>query len=123
MCWREFSTRSRFRRRPPDDTPDMLTRRGWSLAGAAVALFIGARLLGLVQVAVLGIATLVLVIAAYVWVRARTPNLTAHRELKERLQVGVDGRVDVTVRAGRRSPTLAVADSFDQGRRAARFLL
>jgi uncharacterized protein (DUF58 family) len=101
----------------------VLTRRGWSLAGAAVALFIGARLLGLVQVAVLGIATLVLVIAAYIWVRARTPDLTAHRELKERLQVGVDGRVDITVHAERRTPTLAVADSFDQGRRAARFLL
>jgi uncharacterized protein (DUF58 family) len=39
------------------------------------------------------------------------------------LQVGVDGRVDLRVRAGGRTPTLAVADAFDHGRRAARFLL
>jgi uncharacterized protein (DUF58 family) len=102
----------------------MLTRRGWSFVGAAIALFIGARLLGLVQLAVLAFATLLLVAGAYVWVRTRTPTLTAQRDLRERLQVGVDGRVDVTVHAGgRRTPTLAVADAFDRGRRAARFLL
>ncbi|MDQ1386457.1 MAG: hypothetical protein QOG65_3836 [Actinomycetota bacterium] len=101
----------------------MLTRRGWSFVGAAVGLFVGARMLGLVQLAVLSIATVLLLIGAYVWVRAKSPALEAHRTLKELLQVGVEGRVDLTVSAIRRSPTIAVADAFDHGRRAARFLL
>lgn len=101
----------------------MLTRRGWSLLGAAIGLYIGARLLGLVQLAVLAIATAVLLAAAWIWVRVRVPVLTADRSLRERLQVGVDGRVDVAVRAGRSSPTVAVSDAFDGGRRSARFLL
>jgi len=101
----------------------VLTRRGWSIVGAAVGLFVGGRLLGLVQLAVLAIAGAILVVGAYVWVRFSAPVLDADRSLKERLQVGVDGRVDIAVRATRRTPTLAVADSFDHGRRAARFLL
>lgn len=101
----------------------MLTRRGWSLVGAAIGLYIGGRLLGLVQLAVLAITTLFLVLGAYVWVRFRAPQLRATRTLKERLQVGVDGRVDLAVIAERASPTVSVSDAFDHGRRAARFLL
>jgi uncharacterized protein (DUF58 family) len=102
----------------------MITRRGWSLVGAAVGLYIGARFLGLVQLAVLSVATLLLLVAAYLWVRLHAPTLTARRDLKERLQVGVEGRVDLTVAAtDRRTATLALADAFDRGRRAARFLL
>jgi uncharacterized protein (DUF58 family) len=102
----------------------MLTRRGWSVVGAAVGLYLGARLLGLVQLAVLGVGAGLLVTAAYVWVRTHPPTLIARRALKERLQVGVDGRVDVAVVSPRRrTSTLAIADSFDRGRRAARFLL
>src|SRR3974390_2594394 len=101
----------------------MLTRRGWSIVGAAAGLFIGARLLGLVQLAVLAIAAATLVLGAYIWVRTHAPMLQAQRSLKERLQVGVDGRVDILLRPARRTPTLAIADSFDHGRRAARFLL
>jgi uncharacterized protein (DUF58 family) len=101
----------------------MLTRRGWSVVGAAVGLYVGARLLGLVQLAVLAICAGLLLLVSYLWVRSRTPALSATRGLKERLQVGVDGRVDLTVVATQRTPTLAVADSFDRGRRAARFLL
>jgi len=101
----------------------MLTRRGWSLVGAAAGLLVGGRLLGLVQLTVLGFAAILLVVGAYAWVRARTPALVAARSLKERLQVGVDGRVDLEIRARRRSPTVAVGDAFDHGRRSARFLL
>jgi uncharacterized protein (DUF58 family) len=101
----------------------VLTRRGWSLVGAAIGLYIGGRLLGLVQLAVLAITTLFLVLGAYVWVRLRAPQLRVTRTLKERLQVGVDGRVDLAVVAERPSPTVSVSDAFDHGRRAARFLL
>lgn len=101
----------------------MLTRRGWSFVGAAIGLYLGARLLGLVQLAVLAVATVLMLVGAYVWVRMTSPMLTARRTLKELLQVGVEGRVDLAITATRRSPTIAVADAFDQGRRAARFLL
>jgi uncharacterized protein (DUF58 family) len=103
----------------------VLTRRGWSLLGATIGLWIGSRVLGLVQLVVLaGIGVLLLVVAA-TWVRVHPALLVAHRHLRERLQVGVDGRVDVVVEsaAPRRLPTLAVADAFDRGRRSARFLL
>ena len=101
----------------------MLTRRGWSFVGAAVGLYVGGRLLGLVQLAVLAVTTLLLLVGAYVWVRIRTPALTAVRTLKELLQVGVEGRVDLAVKADHRTTTVAVSDAFDHGRRAARFLL
>jgi len=101
----------------------MLTRRGWSFLGAAVGLYLGARLLGLVQLAVLAAVVALLLGGAYTWVRYRTPALVARRTLKELLQVGVEGRVDLVITASRRSPTIAVSDAFDQGRRAARFLL
>jgi uncharacterized protein (DUF58 family) len=101
----------------------MLTRRGWSFVGAAIGLYLGARLLGLVQLAVLSVVTVLLLIGAYVWVRLKVPALGARRTLKELLQVGVEGRVDLVITATRRSSTIAVADAFDQGRRAARFLL
>ncbi len=103
----------------------MLTRRGWSLFGAATGLYIGSRVLGLVQLVVLaGIGLLLLAVAA-VWVRYHPIHLRASRHLRERLQVGVDGRVDVVVEStsGRRLPTLSVSDAFDRGRRSARFLL
>jgi uncharacterized protein (DUF58 family) len=101
----------------------MITRRGWALVGSAVGLFVAGRILGLVQLAVLAIAAALTLVAALVWVRIRAPRLLARRELKERLQVGVQGRVDVVVHAEQPSPTLAVNDAFDGGRRAARLLL
>ena len=74
----------------------MLTRRRWSFVGAAVGLYLGGRFLGLVQLAVLAVATVILLVGAYIWVRVKTPALTARRTLKELLQVGVEGRVDLT---------------------------
>jgi len=101
----------------------MITRRGWALLGSAVGLFIAGRILGLVQLAVLAFAAALTLLIALVWVRLRDPQLRGRRELKERLQVGVQGRVDIVVQATRASTTLAVNDAFDGGRRAARLLL
>ena len=101
----------------------MITRRGWALAGAALGLFIAGRILGLVELAVLAVAAALTLIVAFVWVRVRAPRLMARRELKERLQVGVQGRVDVVVQAVEPTATLSVNDAFDGGRRAARLLL
>jgi hypothetical protein len=56
----------------------MLTRRGWSVVGAAVGLYVGARLLGLVQLAVLaicaGLILLVLPVGALRTPRQRDPR-------------------------------------------------
>ena len=101
----------------------MITRRGWALIGSAAGLFVAGRILGLVQLAVLAFIALLTIASALVWVRLRDPRLDGHRELKERLQVGVQGRVDIVVRAGSPTATLAVNDAFDGGRRAARLLL
>jgi uncharacterized protein (DUF58 family) len=103
----------------------MLTRRGWSLFGATTGLYIGSRVLGLVQLVVLASIGLMLLAVAALWVRYHPVHLRANRHLRERLQVGVDGRVDVAVEStsGRRLPTLSVSDAFDRGRRSARFLL
>ena len=80
----------------------MLTRRGWSLVGAAVGLYIGARLLGLVQLAVL---------AHRDAARCSSPRTSGCDSTRPRctraprpegaLQVGVDGRVDLDRRRDR----------------------
>jgi uncharacterized protein (DUF58 family) len=102
-----------------------LTRRGWALLGAAVGLYAGSRLLGLVQLAALAAGAGVLIVGAVVWVRYHSFSVTARRSLHERFQVGVEGRVDlvVTSKSARPTPTLIAADSFDRGRRTARFLV
>jgi len=102
----------------------VLTRRGWSVLGGSVGLLVGARVLGLVQLVVLGVAGLLLLAGSAWWVRAHAPVLVARRQLRERLQVGIDGRVDLVVEAVAGRPvTTAVSDAFDRGRRSARFLL
>jgi uncharacterized protein (DUF58 family) len=95
------------------------------LLGAAVGLYVGGRLLGLVQLSVLAAGAAVLIAGAALWVRWHPFSLVAGRAMHERFQVGVDGRVDLTLRsrASRPTPTLAASDSFDKGRRTARFLV
>jgi uncharacterized protein (DUF58 family) len=101
----------------------VITRRGWAVVGAAVGLFVAGRILGLVELAVLAVVAALTLLFSMGWVRYRAPHVIARRELKERLQVGVQGRVDVVVQAIEPTATLAVTDAFDGGRRAARLLL
>ena len=106
--------------------PRVLTRRGWSLAGAAAGLFVAGRLLGTVEFAILATGVVVLLAVGALWTRSRRFDLTARRSVRPaRLHVGGDGRVDLLVanRADRTTPMLAVTDMFDDGRRAARFSL
>ena len=103
----------------------MLTHRGWSLLGGTIGLIAGGRVLGLVQLWVLATAALLALLGAIVWTSTRTVDMQATRHVVRRLQVGVDGRVDVTVLAegSRPTPMLTLTDAFDGGRRHARFLL
>jgi uncharacterized protein (DUF58 family) len=95
------------------------------LLGAATGLYIGSRVLGLVQLVVLAATGLLLLGVAALWVRLHPLALHAQRHQRERLQVGVDGRVDVSISSElpTRMPTVSVSDAFDRGRRSARFLL
>jgi uncharacterized protein (DUF58 family) len=103
-----------------------LTRRGWSLCGAACGLVITSRLLGVIQLLVLGVVGLVLLGASLVWVRSVHPALDLGRTVTPaRIHVGGDGRVDlaVTNRGSTTTPLLSLDERFGDGRRAARFLL
>ena len=104
-----------------------LTRRGWSLTGAAFGLVIGSYLLGTSEMLVVGIAALVLVVAAAGWLRFQAPPTLAvsRRVHPDRLHVGSEGRIDLLVEnlGTRATPLLAATDWFDEGRRAARFLV
>lgn len=111
---------------PSPATTRVMTRRGWTLLGACLGLLGAGRLVGSVELSMLATAGVALLVAAVVWARRHRFELTARRELRPgRLHVGGDGRVDLTVanEGRRRTPQLSVTDVFDDGRRAARFLL
>ena len=100
-----------------------LTTRGWGLVGAAVTLYVAARVLGTVELAMLAAGIMVVLVAAVVVVEASRPDVTARRTLHpERLHVGVPARaeIEVTNRGRRRTGLLSVVDGFS-GRREARF--
>jgi uncharacterized protein (DUF58 family) len=107
-------------------TSRILTRRGWSLAGAALGLAVAGRLLGTIELWVLTTGIVLLLITSMVWARSRRYELVARRAVRPaRLYVGGDGRVDLTIEnhSDRATPLLTVTDVFDDGRRAARFVL
>ncbi|HZP29414.1 MAG TPA: DUF58 domain-containing protein [Acidimicrobiia bacterium] len=108
------------------ERPSLLTRRGGTLAGATAGLLVGSRLLGADELAVLAVAGIVIIGAAVAWTRLRRVRLVARRvQQPARLQVGGSGRIELELtNLGRRpTPLLLVADGFDDGRRAARFLV
>jgi uncharacterized protein (DUF58 family) len=107
--------------------PVSLTRAGWSLAGAAAGLVVGGYLLGTVALLVLGVAAALLIGCSAAWLATRPapPVVASRRAHPDRFHVGTDGRIDLTVEnAGSRpTPLLGATDWFDEGRRAARFLV
>ncbi len=103
-----------------------LTKRGGTLAGASCGLILGSRLLGADELAVLGVTGLVLVVVAIVSSRARRVRRAARRvQHPARLQVGASGRIELELTnvGTRPTPITTIADGFDDGRRAARFLV
>lgn len=90
-----------------------------------MGLVAGGRLLGLPQLWILATATFALLAVSAAWTNTRRLAVGGERRPTERLQVGVAGRVDLVVvnNSDRTTPTLALTDSFDRGRRSARFLL
>jgi uncharacterized protein (DUF58 family) len=103
----------------------ILTRRGWSLAGAGLGLAAAGRLLGTVDLWILTTGIAALLTSSAAWACSRRLQLGARRAVRPaRLHVDTDGRVDLTIenRSERTTPLLTVIDFFDDGRRA-RFVL
>ena len=103
-----------------------LTNRGWSLCGAAAALLVGARVLGVQELAMLAAAAFLVVVVAFVRVRRQALRISAERVLRPtRAEAGSAARADLTVTnlGSRTTPVLAATDSFDAGKRVARFLV
>jgi uncharacterized protein (DUF58 family) len=106
--------------------PRVLTRRGWSLAGAALGLAVAGRLLGTEELWIVATGIVLLLATSTIWARSRRYDFVARRVVHPpRLHVGGEGRVDLTLanHSDRTTPLLAVTDVFDNGRRAARFVL
>ena len=100
-----------------------LTRRGWSLLGAAAGLLVASRLLGTAELTTLGLTAVALLAGALAWTASRSAPVTLARTVRPSpVQVGGDARVDLEIEAHDSSPQLTVTDTFDDGRRAARFL-
>jgi uncharacterized protein (DUF58 family) len=101
-----------------------LTRRGWTVAGAAAGLLVGGRLLGADELSVLGLCGLVVLVLAVAWTLAARPALTVRRRTEPaRLHVGDAARVDLEAAATRATPLLDLREEIDDGRLRARFLL
>ncbi len=102
-----------------------LTRRGRLCLFLGIGLFASARFLGIQQLWSLACSTLLLVAFAASWTTTRTLRITAQRVIPERFQVGKLGHVVLVLSntSSRTSPTLAVTDIFDGGKRSAPFLV
>jgi len=101
-----------------------LTRRGWTLAGAAGGLVVGSRVLGAGPLAGLGIAAALLLAFGFAWVALRTTRLTIDRRSRPaRVHVGGEGLVVLEGIADTSTPLLTLTDRVDGGSRAARFVV
>ncbi|HVW33117.1 MAG TPA: DUF58 domain-containing protein, partial [Acidimicrobiia bacterium] len=103
-----------------------LTNRGWSLCGAAAALLVGARVLGVQELSMLAAAAFLVVVVAFIRSRRHALRISAQRTLRPaRAEAGAAARADLVVlnQGVRTTPVLTATDSFDSGRRVARFLV
>ncbi|MCJ7672715.1 MAG: DUF58 domain-containing protein [Acidimicrobiia bacterium] len=100
------------------------TRRGWTLAGASVALVIGSRILGAGALAGLGLSGLLLLGFALAYVTRGRPALDIRRHARpSRVHVGAEGRVVLEGVTTARTALLALTEMVDGGARSARFVL
>jgi uncharacterized protein (DUF58 family) len=99
----------------------LLTRQGWLLAAVAVALVVAGRLLGTLELFLLGVLTALLVIGCCIYVRALRPSVDLVRELHPpRVHAGTPSRVDLRVlnRGTRSTPVLGLRDAVSRTRGA-----
>jgi uncharacterized protein (DUF58 family) len=102
----------------------VLTRRGWSVVGAVVALLVAGWLLGVHELYAAAVACLAVMAGAVGYVKYYPWKIEAQREVRPpQVHAGGSSRVELSVRntETRRSPILSARDPFDNGRRWARF--
>jgi uncharacterized protein (DUF58 family) len=101
-----------------------LTRRGWTLGGAAVGLLVGSWLLGSDALAALALGGGLVLGVAAVWVLQHRVVMTVDRSVHPaRLSVGQEGRVILRGTTTVATPWLSLTETVDGGRRAARFVV
>ena len=76
-----------------------VTRRGWSLIGAAAGLVVGSYLLGAVELLALAVVAVAVVAGGAAWLAFGSGvDLAMTRRVRPpRLQVGGEGRIDLTM--------------------------
>jgi uncharacterized protein (DUF58 family) len=102
-----------------------LTRTGWMLGSSGVVLVVAGRLLGVLELYLLGATALALTIGSVLYVRVRRLALGVDRELHPpKVHAGTPSRVELVVRntGERRSPTLELRDGVS-GTRGARLMV
>ena len=103
-----------------------VTPRGWTLVGAAVAMGVAGWVLGAVECSAVGVAGLLLVVAAVVWVRyGRAPLRVLRRPDPLAPHVGDHARIDValTPTTRRGAAGFVLVEDVDGGRLQARFAI
>jgi uncharacterized protein (DUF58 family) len=103
----------------------MLTRQGWLVAGGALALVAGGRILGVLELFVVGAATGLLVLVALVNVYLSRLRLAVARHVTPpRVYAGTQSRVELSIRndSDRTTPVLRLFDPVS-GTRGADLLL
>src|SRR5439155_9205717 len=103
----------------------MLTRQGWLVAGGAVGLIAAGRILGVLELFVIGAATGALVVAALVIVYLSRLRLAVARHVTPpRVYAGTPSRVELSIRndGDRTTPVLRLFDPVS-GTRGADLLL
>lgn len=103
----------------------MLTRPGWVTLAAGVTLAAAGRLLGVIELFVLGTTTASLPLLAVAWIVLRRLDLSVDRELHPpKVHAGSPSRVELAVRNtdARRSPVLTLRDEVS-GTRGATLLV
>jgi uncharacterized protein (DUF58 family) len=99
----------------------LLTRQGWLLTGIAVALLVAGRLLGTLELFLLGVISGLLVLGCAIYVRTQRPTIDLARELHPpRVHAGTPSRVDLRVsnQGTRPTPVLGLRDAVSRTRGA-----
>jgi uncharacterized protein (DUF58 family) len=94
----------------------VLTRSGWLVTAAGIAMLVAGRALGITELFLTGTTVLVLPLVALVWVRRPAPALTSSRTVRPaRVPLGGRSRVEISVvnHGRRRSPVVGLVDPVE----------
>lgn len=99
----------------------MLTRQGWIALVAAAAIVVVGRVLGIIELYIVGAGLAALVVCALVWVRRVRLRMDVQREVHPlTVHAGMSARIDLSVlnRSARATPVLRLRDPVEGTRGA-----